>query len=696
MKDILSLYTTIIGNFVFSIENDKKYDEKFWKSLDIWILKPHVLDRRILSSIVIEKRTFNHNHVGLEENLLGRSGFIHEYVMATETENLHGDTIEESQGNVTVITRKILPRQSDRMQPYHEIVVKDFSRLEIFFIRLSSVSGHTHLPDDVNQLWAYKVSCNVEKQALTVSVSKLYSEEHPVSCLPELTPPTKEWLSGTLLPKLVKWMGEVDPTMPIVVKDSLISMERYSIIHGSLKARYAEKIIGMWTETTDPQKFVYEDISIAAYLIVLWEEERERLGLKTKQSFVDLGCGNGLLVHILNSEGHPGKGVDLRKRKIWDFYENTNLEEQTITPGSGESFKDYDWLIGNHSDELTPWIPVMAFRSSENTRYFVLPCCFHDFDKKFVKREAKETQYRSYLNFIREVGEKCGFKVGEDHLRIPSTKRICQVGFTRTDCSHLRASIDNELQRYINERCLLSHLNLCDDESRTILRSLSSDGGESSEHDPVGWVRSFEPRPREETMRNCSTVSKDLKEEIVGIIFRYILSEDKKNAISLDECDGHERKKQRTWEKGGKLSITEAAGLVDSKTLKELKSEYGGLKTLLKNYHQIFELSGDSIKIRDWSDPSSRESKSGSSKNRKRDSSKKGEKLKTKPCWFFSNHPDGCPLTKDECTYAHGVDDLRTLRSQVESITLGKSPIRGRQLSSVIVAQTSISIITQL
>ena len=36
---------------------------------------------------------------------------------------------------------------------------------------------------------------------------------------------------------------------------------------------------------------------------VLWEKERLQLGLEKKQSFVDLGCGNGLLVYILSSEG---------------------------------------------------------------------------------------------------------------------------------------------------------------------------------------------------------------------------------------------------------------------------------------------------------------------------------------------------------------------------------------------------------
>ena len=35
----------------------------------------------------------------------------------------------------------------------------------------------------------------------------------------------------------------------------------------------------------------------------MWKEERDAKDLKQKQSFVDLGCGNGLLVHILSGEG---------------------------------------------------------------------------------------------------------------------------------------------------------------------------------------------------------------------------------------------------------------------------------------------------------------------------------------------------------------------------------------------------------
>lgn len=73
----------------------------------------------------------------------------------------------------------------------------------------------------------------------------------------------------------------------------------------------------IWPEVTDPSKFVYEDLAIASYLMLLWQRQAT--------SFVDLGCGNGLLVHILNSEGHKGFGVDVRKRKIWDMYPSSTI-----------------------------------------------------------------------------------------------------------------------------------------------------------------------------------------------------------------------------------------------------------------------------------------------------------------------------------------------------------------------------------
>ncbi|KAK6323140.1 hypothetical protein J4Q44_G00054790 [Coregonus suidteri] len=114
--------------------------------------------------------------------------------------------------------------------------------------------------------------------------------------------PKLPWLGGELLPKLVCWATE-GKTSEYRSTLSLLPVEKYSIMYQQLKDKYKEMVK------------------------VLWGEERAEKGLTVKQSFVDLGCGNGLLVHILSNEGHPGKGIDVRKRKIWNMYgPQTHLE----------------------------------------------------------------------------------------------------------------------------------------------------------------------------------------------------------------------------------------------------------------------------------------------------------------------------------------------------------------------------------
>ena len=144
-----------------------------------------------------------------------------------------------------------------------------------------------------------------------------------------------------------------------------------------VQAKYFDAIVNQWgTESTDPSKFIHEDLGIASYLMTLWKCEPRPL------RFADVGCGNGLLVYILTKEGFHGTGFDLRRRKIWDFFDaqdGCQLKVNTISPSPSnlDQFSDYDWIIGNHSDELTPWMPVMARRS--NAKMFLLPCCPFEF-----------------------------------------------------------------------------------------------------------------------------------------------------------------------------------------------------------------------------------------------------------------------------------------------------------------------------
>lgn len=68
---------------------------------------------------------------------------------------------------------------------------------------------------------------------------------------------------------------------------------------------------------------------------------------------------------------------------------------------------------------------------------------------------------------------------------------------------------------------------------------------------------------------------------------------------------------------------------------------------------------GGYIQLRNWSERDHhgpRRSAKPLSRNQKE---AKGLLLKTKLCWFHSNHPQGCPRHARDCPYAHGEDELR-------------------------------------
>lgn len=113
--------------------------------------------------------------------------------------------------------------------------------------------------------------------------------------------------------------------------------------------------------------------------------------------FVDLGCGNGLLVHLLNLEGHSGYGIDIRKRAIWSLFPSSMLVERPVLPE--ESFSECNWILGNHTDELTPWVPIIAARS--NAKFWLLPCCMFDLFGKWNNCGQSKSQYLNYLAFVR-------------------------------------------------------------------------------------------------------------------------------------------------------------------------------------------------------------------------------------------------------------------------------------------------------
>ncbi|XP_061107911.1 probable tRNA (uracil-O(2)-)-methyltransferase isoform X1 [Conger conger] len=602
----------------------------FWSAIDVWIHKPHVLNKRLCGVKVEESREVDYLEVEsilstIWDNATEDANNVLSYLNVSTESNTQIHANRKGQWCFGV--RTIVPKVNTYGAQLHkEIILKDASRQCVVFLPFEeNEEGHT-IPKQSN---IYRIQLQAEdSEEWSVSVSALQPDDWFSD---GVVYPKFPWLTGVLLPKLAQWsietrQSEFKSTL------SLIPVEKYSCMYQRLKEKYKE-MVKVWPEVTDPEKFVYEDVAIATYLLVLWEEERAEKGLTAKQSFVDLGCGNGLLVHILSNEGHPGKGIDVRKRKIWDMYGvQTRLEERAITPSDSFLFPDTDWLIGNHSDELTPWIPVIASRSSYACRFFVLPCCFYDFCGKYQRRQCRKSQYKEYIDFISEVSTACGFSVEEDCLRIPSTKRVCLIGKTRNYEPSGEAQEDERRTQYIQAR---------------LSRSAAPLGEPRGEGAPAetggGWGEGFQPREKIQITRNCASLPRNF---IDGVVLRV-----GRTLLGLNPEDAHDKD---AWNPGGSLSVREVAEMLDKETLQTLKKECGGLQTLLKNNHQVFRVEKGRVQIRDWRAAGAEGGSCAPPKRRPVESMEK-----TRPCWFHTHHPQGCPLPSERCLFAHGPHDLR-------------------------------------
>ena len=171
-------------------------------------------------------------------------------------------------------------------------------------------------------------------------------------------------------------------------------------------------------------------------------------------------CGNGLLTHILTAEGYEGQGIDVRARASWSHYPKSTQEHLHVealnpttllnSPTDNPFLKRGAFLIGNHADELTPWVPVMS-TICDASGYLSIPCCAWTFDSRFERSNYSPfpvpvpldefadslylggdgnyaSAYSQYRIWLASLSLHCGWTVEPETLRIPSTRNWALIG----------------------------------------------------------------------------------------------------------------------------------------------------------------------------------------------------------------------------------------------------------------------------
>ena len=601
-KEVLSSHELLIAEFNLELVESIECDSNsigFENSIKIYLNKPQVVNKWVAGSILLDLESYKTRIQNLITKFPHQEVEIREFISKSNKifTNLKYSSIFDRVNSSLLI----IPI----MEPNQEPTIK------------YATINFTHL-----------IRADTHKKTLDLYVDKQKADR---------SSPQIKWLIENLMPKLKNWSLNVNQDLDSnCAKANTLTLYHnmvndYVNLYQELKTIYWNKFSNIWFSltNTDPEKYIHEDISIATYFILVWRH------FKTKvRNFVDLGCGNGLLVFILNDQGFNGYGVDMRKRRLWtnDFYSKSNIKlvEKTINP-SLEIYPDCDWLIGNHSDELSPWIPIIARKSANTSKlecnFILIPCCFFDFNSKFELKKKNESRYETYLDYLEKISTLTGVKCFKDKLRIPSTRNVCFISQTLSENEFEAKEDDKKLKEAIEK--LITETEMVEFKAR----EMGQENARSS--------------------RNCTkNVELETRNLIVRTVIEHLLKNDCNDCIYLDRYDGSK------WNSGRAVKISDLANLFDQETLNKLKLECGGLKTLLKNYHQLFEvIDRDKVKLKIWRKNNEEQTNIANianiSKNKIVKKSNKPVSIKTKQCLFDLLHPNGCWLKNEDCNFLH-------------------------------------------
>ncbi|KAI9293707.1 DUF1613-domain-containing protein [Neoconidiobolus thromboides FSU 785] len=392
------------------IDNSNMSSDVFLKIMTQWLNEPQQLAKTILRGEIIysiEKE--------MESSLKDRIDYLKESIVLRKL--LPRLTKKDNWMIQKVVTKEIKEGiWQVEHSPIDEKIVQEDGNLDNQFIDLDITQEKLiELPSFCPKVNSYRIIYNNELKSVTMEYFNKFKEMELELSLKMLQ---------NLFNLLIKYITNLlKGYQKRVYHDVIIDKIKYQDNYLKNKDKFLYWVKN-WPENTDASKFVFEDIGIATFLNLLFERP---------STFIDLGCGNGLLVHLLNQLGHQGQGIDLVKRKIWDLFKEDKLICRTLIPNKEQFIET--WLIGNHCDELSPWIPIMANNSSYETKFIIIPCCFYNLNGtryQHLKKKENIGNYENYINYLIEIIKLCGYIPEKEYLRIPSTKNVCLIGRNRS------------------------------------------------------------------------------------------------------------------------------------------------------------------------------------------------------------------------------------------------------------------------
>lgn len=323
-QELLCLQKSVLGDPwvpIYETKVDFKADH-FHMAMTNLIRQPNINSTVIMRADILSEHTVGDNKVDfvsedvakVPEFPMSNGEVLHRYLEDVQLRTIPLDNSKVKLIPKTEIVRRIIPRNpfKDHIINQTCLVLESEEGDTVLVVYVPHIKTSDETPFYLPPMYGIGILLHDSKISIHYLPFQPGTEESDLAlrALDSASRPIR--IALRLLQTSTKHsQGVKDGYEKRVNHDLVVAKEQFQNRYISLKKKYSSQLVNLWCELTDPKKHVFEDLAIAAFLIELWEIHYKGLG--DNFEFRDLGCGNGLLVYILNMEGY--KGLELMQEQ---------------------------------------------------------------------------------------------------------------------------------------------------------------------------------------------------------------------------------------------------------------------------------------------------------------------------------------------------------------------------------------------